>query len=295
MMRPMPGRISSPAFIGRRRQLDALRTAIAALVGDPRRIALVHGEAGIGKTRLLDEFARSIVVEPPGDRPVLMVRGACLDLGGGDLPYAPILDILDDLAGQRRHCWPKAAPCRFFETSSGAPATPIAHSSGRGRTFVAIRDHLVAAAHGSDVVVVVDDLHWADRSTLELLSFLATRLTAARILIVLAYRSDEIPRRHPLRTVLAELERGGVAADIALEPLGRADVRDQLGAILGTSPDIHHLDRIVSLADGNPFHVEELAALDREGGDLPDRCGIRSSLDSSGSMTRPSRSWAGPP
>ena len=142
-------------------------------------------------------------------------------------------------------------------------------SSGRGRIFVAFRDLLVEAAGEADVVVGVDDLHWADRSTLELLKFLSTRLASARVLIVLAYRSDELHRRHPLRPVLAELERGAVTADVSLEPLGSGDVRDQLGAILGAPADARSLERIVTLADGNPFHVEELAALDVDARELP--------------------------
>jgi DNA-binding CsgD family transcriptional regulator/tetratricopeptide (TPR) repeat protein len=142
-------------------------------------------------------------------------------------------------------------------------------SSGRGRVFVAIRDHLRDAARDADVVACVDDLHWADRSTLELLSFLSTRLTGARVLVVLAYRSDEVHRRHPLRPFLAEIGRGPVVADVTLEALERTEIQDQLGAILGTAPDVARLERIVALADGNPFHVEELALLSLEGRELP--------------------------
>ncbi len=224
----MPSRVSSPVLIGRQRQLDALRAAVAGLDGDRRRVVLVHGEAGIGKTRLLDELARSVERDPVGERPVRFLRGACLDLGDGELPYAPILDILDELANAAEVPAEGATTRQLRDQLSGSgDADRI--SSGRGRIFVDIRDQLVAASGGSDVVVVVDDLHWADRSTLELLTFLSSRLSAARILIVLAYRSDEINRRHPLRAVLAELERGGVAAEVSLEPLGRADVRDTVG------------------------------------------------------------------
>jgi DNA-binding CsgD family transcriptional regulator/tetratricopeptide (TPR) repeat protein len=268
MMRSVPGRVSSPAFIGRRVQLDALRGALADLDREPRRVVLVHGEAGIGKTRLLDEFSRSVSEQPVGDRPIRVLRGTCVELGGGELPYAPILDILDALAKDSAIPGESAAIQSLRDELGGAgPSERI--SSGRGRIFVGIRDLLVSAAGTADVIVCIDDLHWADRSTLELLSFLSTRVAAARVLFVFAYRSDEIHRHHPLRPVLAELERGVVAADISLESLGHADVRDQLGAILGAPADGPRFERIVALADGNPFHVEELAVLDLDARALP--------------------------
>ena len=268
MMRFVPGRVSSPAYIGRRTELDALRAAVAGLDHDPRRVVLVQGEAGIGKTRLLDEFSQSIEGQEAAGRPALVLRGGCLDLGDGDLPYAPILDILDALA---RAAGPadEASAIRALRGELGGADDSERVSSGRGRIFVAIRDHLVTAAREADVIVLVDDLHWADRSTLDLLTFLSTRVVGERVLFVLSYRSDDVARGHPLRAVIAEFERDGVVADIALEPLGRTDIRDQLGAILGAAPDARRLDRIVALADGNPFHVEELAALDVEAGALP--------------------------
>jgi DNA-binding CsgD family transcriptional regulator/tetratricopeptide (TPR) repeat protein len=268
MMPTVPSRASSPSFIGRREQLDALRAALAGIDGDRRRVALVHGEAGIGKSRLLDEFSRSVTQDPVGDRPTLMLRGTCIELGGGELPYAPILDILDALASAT-DIPEDVARVRVLRDELGGVGERDPAASGRGRTFVAIRDRLVAAASAADVVVCLDDLHWADRSTLELLAFLAGRVGGGRVLFVLAYRSDEVRRGHPLRGVLAELERGGVAADIPLEPLARTDVREQLSAILGELPDASRFERIVTLADGNPFHVEELAALEADASDLP--------------------------
>jgi DNA-binding CsgD family transcriptional regulator/tetratricopeptide (TPR) repeat protein len=267
MMRSVPGRVSSPAFIGRRAQLDALRAALAGLDADPRRVALVHGEAGIGKTRLLDEFSRSLADDPPGGRPTRVLRGTCLELGSGELPYAPILDILDALATAVADN--NRTAIRALQDALGGAGPGDQVASGRGRTFVAIRDQLVAAAGDGDLVLAIDDVHWADRSTLELLSFVATRLGTSRILIVLAYRSDEIHRHHPLRPVLAELQRGGIAADIAIPPFGARDLQDQLEAIVGSALSPARLERIVALADGNPFHAEELAALDIDARELP--------------------------
>jgi len=268
MMRPVPGRVSSPAFIGRRDQLDALRAALAGIERDPRRVVLVHGEAGIGKTRLLDEFARSATDEPLGGRPTRILRGTCIELGSGELPFAPVLDVLDELAKGSDSPDDSAAAWALRDELGGAGSSE-GTSPVRGRIFVGIRDLLVRTAVDADVIVCIDDLHWADRSTLELLTFLATRLVGSRVLLLLAYRSDEIHRQHLLRPVLAELERGAVAAEVPLAPLGRSEIRDQLAAILGTPPSASRLDRIVTLADGNPFHAEELVALGIDVVDLP--------------------------
>ena len=120
-----------------------------------------------------------------------------------------------------------------------------------------------------DLILVVDDLHWADRSTLELLTFVAPRLGDARVVLVGAYRSDELHRRHPLRPVLIELEHAGSLAHLRLGPLSPEDVAAQLEAITGTALPPASLARIVELADGNPFYVEELAALNPDGTRLP--------------------------
>ena len=116
---------------------------------------------------------------------------------------------------------------------------------------------------------MIDDLHWADQSTLDLLQFLARRLREAHVVIVAAYRSDEIHRRHPLRPVLAELMRGYVRARIELAPLDVDDVVAQIAELRGDTTD-ELARRIADRADGNPFHVEELVALDVGAGALPE-------------------------
>jgi DNA-binding CsgD family transcriptional regulator len=254
----VPGRVSSPAFVGRPTQLDALVRAIHRLDDDPRRVILVHGEAGIGKTRLIAEYARALAEDRPGRRPAILVRGTCLESVGAAIPYAPILDVLEGLGGANPELSDRAAALR--DDLAGAPTSTSAET-GRGRAFMATRELLILAAAETDVVVAIDDLHWADRSTLELIAFLARRVTPARVLLVLIYRSDELHRRHPLVPVLAELERGAVLDSIPLPPLEPDAIREQARAILGVNADPGRVERIVGLADGNPFHAEELLAL----------------------------------
>ena len=133
------------------------------------------------------------------------------------------------------------------------------------RRFGQLRDLLVGSAEAEDLVAVIDDLHWADRSTLDVVSFLAQRLAGSGVLLVLAFRSDELHRRHPLTPVLGELERRSTLDHVRLEPLAPASVTAQVAAILGHLPPGGQASRVVTLADGNPFHVEELLALGSSG------------------------------
>ncbi|HEY6570893.1 MAG TPA: hypothetical protein VIZ22_11400, partial [Candidatus Limnocylindrales bacterium] len=147
---------------------------------------------------------------------------------------------------------------------------------GRSTRLQRLRDVVAASAADADVVAVIDDLHWADRSTLDVVSFLARRLAGSNVVLVLAFRSDELHRRHPLTPVVAELERHATLDHIRLAPLGSDEVRAQIEAIEGQAADPGDVARVVALADGNPFHVEELLALEGSG-PLPDS--LRDVLD----------------
>ncbi len=264
-MAAMPGRAASQAYVGRRAQLDALRQAVIDVGKERGHVVLVGGEAGIGKTRLLDEFEASVSSDSPTGRPVLVVRGTCSELAAGSLPFLPILDLLDGLVASGRAT---DAVSRLHADLAGGGADPSSPGT-RSNTFLGFRDVVVDGAAELDLVLVVDDLHWADRSTLELMTFTAPRLGDARVMLVGAYRSDELHRRHPLRPVLIELEHAGGLAHLRLGPLSPDDVAAQLEAISGMALPASNVARIVELADGNPFYVEELAALDLEGARLP--------------------------
>src|SRR5262245_21912427 len=171
-MEPMARHASSPRLVGRDTEMAALVDAVTRQ-DEERRVVLINGEAGIGKTRLLAELVSRLRTQGDDHGRIEVVRGSCLALSEGELPFAPVLEILDDLDDQPD-----------LETQieqvrielSGGIATRAAGASSRGRLFLQVRDVLVAAAGDTGLVVIVDDLHWADRSTLDLLVFLARRL-----------------------------------------------------------------------------------------------------------------------
>lgn len=267
-------RVSSPTMIGRDAELERLRSAVRAARDAQRCVVLLSGEAGIGKSRLLAEFRRSVEDDPAGGQPLTVLAGGCVDVGG-NLAFLPVLELLDGA----RHLGPAideaADAVRQVLAGSTASATEsdVAPApAARAATFLRIRDLLAGAASERDVVAIIDDLQWADRSTLDVVLFLARRLVGSGVLLILAYRSDDINRRHPLRPVLVDLERHGLLDHIRLESLTAAQVRAQISAISGAEPDRARIDRVVRLADGNPFHVEELLSLD-DGGQLPPSLG----------------------
>ena len=117
------------------------------------------------------------------------------------------------------------------------------------------------AARGEDrLLVTIEDLHWADRSTRAFLAYLARALCRERVLVVATYRPDELHRRHPLRPLLAELERDARARRVELRPLTRDELAEQLTDILGAAPARRLVDRLLARSEGNPLFAEELLA-----------------------------------
>jgi DNA-binding CsgD family transcriptional regulator/tetratricopeptide (TPR) repeat protein/type II secretory pathway predicted ATPase ExeA len=264
-MAGMGRRTRSPRLVGRDADLAVLLDAIAAVDSD-RPVVLITGEAGIGKTRLLSELADRLTSQSDDTtRPsISVVRGSCLRLADGELRFAQIIEILDGL----RVRGTDAAIDGLRDRLTGAGPDGPASTAARTLRFIEINDALAAAAGDRPMAILIDDLHWADQSTLDLLLFLARRLRGSRLVLVLAYRSDELHRRHPLRPVIAELARGYARESIELGPLAREAVSLQIEELGGSAdPEIVHA--IVDRADGNPFYVEELVALEPGARGLP--------------------------
>ena len=258
----MPGRAASKTYVGRRAELEALRQAVVDTGRQRAHVVLVGGEAGIGKTRLLDEFEASLSSMPPAGRPVLVVRGTCSELAAGSLPFLPILDLLDGLAASDGAAGAVARLRADMAGSGGDAASPGTRSSA----FLGFRNAVV----GVDPTRRISSLSSMTSTgqtgpPLKLLTFVAPRLGEARVTLVGAYRSDELHRRHPLLPALSSSSAPGASRISALEPLEPDEVALQLEGITGASLPPTHLARIVELADGNPFYVEQLAVLDLEG------------------------------
>ncbi|WP_091103977.1 LuxR family transcriptional regulator [Nonomuraea pusilla] len=243
-------------LVGRSAELARLARVLQSAAEGTAGVALVGGDAGIGKTRLVSE----LVAEARGRGFHVMV-GQCAELGDA-LPYLPLADAL------------RGADPAVCAAASGRPllgqllpGTESAPSTGltQQRLFGSL---LGLLAEVQPVLFVIEDLHWADRSTRDLLVFLSRMVQSEQVCVVGTYRTDDLHRRHPLRSVLAELKRLPTVTGVELGPLGTGEMSDYV-ASLG-EVGARELGLIVSRADGNPFYAEELFAALAEGDTLPD-------------------------
>ena len=231
---------------------------------------LVAGEAGIGKTRLVTE-----ALNHAAGLGVVALIGGCLDVGEGVLAYAPMVEALRPLAGL-------LGPAELERVLGGARdelarlvpelgPRDAAEPDGRlepWRLFELLLRMLHRIAERTPVLLVVEDLHWADQSTRDLLGFLVRNLRAG-VALVLTCRSDELRPGHPLRPFLAELNRGGRAERLDLGRLGGRELAELIAGILGEPPSPGLAGEILARSEGNPFFAEELLAARREGTRLP--------------------------
>jgi DNA-binding CsgD family transcriptional regulator len=264
-------RVSSSRLIGRAAELAELEAALAEAADERPSIAIVAGESGVGKSRLLAELQ-----ERARESGALVLTGDCVDLGESELPYVPLVAALRPLArtGDPALTDPVRAAVAPLMPSLGAALEPGERGDEGGaqaRLFEGLLALLDGLGEQRPVVLVVEDLHWADRSTRSALAFLARSLIAERVLVVGTYRPDELHRRHPLRTLLAELERVPHARRIALTPFTHDELTDQLSDILGAAPDAELQERLWTRSGGNPLFTEELLAAGVDGlGAAPD-------------------------
>jgi DNA-binding CsgD family transcriptional regulator/tetratricopeptide (TPR) repeat protein len=265
-------RVSSPLFIGRQAELGMLTDAVVRASAGDATVVLVGGEAGIGKTRLMDEVGAR--ADSAG---TLVLQGGCVSLGdGGGLPFAPFVEALRRLpatlaAGRFGHVDIEAlrTPATVelgrlmpeFGTPVGADGDGFARPEWiQARIFEGLLALLRDLAERATVLCILEDLHWADASTRDLVAFLARNVRAEHLVVVGTYRTDELHRRHPLRPWLAEMDRLPRVRRIDLSRFGRTELGEQMGAILGGAPESELVDAIERRAEGNPFFVEELLA-----------------------------------
>jgi predicted ATPase/DNA-binding CsgD family transcriptional regulator len=277
MLEGMAARPVSPVFIGRREQLADLTAAYATVRhGEPVAV-LLGGEAGIGKSRLAAEFDGQARAE--GGR---VLAGGCLELGVDGLPFAPFTAVLRELmreagaagvvemlggrAGEVARLLPELGA---VDPEPGEPAGAAAYpGEGRGRLFEQMLTLLEQLSERGPVVLLIEDLHWADRSTRDLLSFLVSNQRALPgVLIIGTFRSDELHRTHPLRPLLAELGRLAWVQRVDLPRLTRRETAELLEAVLGAEPEPARVDCVFARSEGNPLFVEELVSCDD---DLPE-------------------------
>ena len=268
----MVDRVICPVLVRRDEELAVLEDALlSAHRGDSRFVA-VTGDAGIGKTRLTMELAAS--ARKLGSA---VLWGACSE-AELSLPYLPFVEAIgnhlasEDVGALGARLGPAARELAqlFPQLSDGAPPEPGQDpAQARLRLFEAVVALLSAISSGQTLLLVVDDIHWADASTRELLDHLTRRLAAMRALLVVTYRGDELHRRHPLTPVVQSWRRAGIAETVRLEPLPPAGVAEIIGAVFDTpeiGDDFRNLmhDR----SEGNPFVLEEMLKEAIERGDI---------------------------
>ena len=258
---------SEAPLVGRAEEFGRLTAALdRAREGRPAAV-LLAGDAGVGKTRLLTELTRWA-----RDSSTTVLVGHCVDLGVAGLPYLPFAEALGDVADRARPALARLLPRPGSTTALEAvPASRTEGDFGQLQLFDAVAGLLADLAADAPVLLAIEDLHWADQSTRDLLSFLLTRMRSERVAIVASYRTDDLHRRHPLRPLLAELVRLPVVERVDLAPFTPAELRDYLRALHGSPVPEVAVRRILDRSEGNAFFAEELlaASLDRGTTALP--------------------------
>jgi predicted ATPase len=235
--------MSSPELIGRAAELSSLAVALDDVRARQGRVVLVEGDAGLGKTRLVEHFTSTA-------SGVQVLAGGGIPLAA-DVPYAPMIEVFRALAA----LYPPASDGLLPPDRQAGAGPP-----GPARLLSLAAEALRAVAEQVPVVVVVEDLHWADASTLDLVSYLARVLRRDRVVLLATVRAEELDPARPVAELVAELVRAPHAERLVLRPLDRAEVAAQLRAITGVAPPAAMVDQMVARAAGNPFFTEELLA-----------------------------------
>jgi DNA-binding CsgD family transcriptional regulator/tetratricopeptide (TPR) repeat protein len=261
---------ANPPFVGRTSELARLLELQQGAVEGAPGFALIGGESGVGKSRLMSEFAARAA-----DAGARVLTGDCIDLGDVELPYSPLVGALRDVERDQlvellgrgvRELAPLLPQLEADEHASGPT------SLAQGRLFELLLALLGGLGAEQPLALIVEDAHWADPSTRDFLSFLIRNRRRERLLVAVTYRTDELHRRHPLRSFLAEADRSRTVARLALERLTRDELAELLAGLLGRTPAPQLVDELFRRAEGNPFYTEELIAAGGDGGDgrLPD-------------------------
>jgi DNA-binding CsgD family transcriptional regulator len=267
----MPARISSRRLVERRAELAALERALErAGEGDPT-VTLVIGEAGIGKSRLL----REAELHARAQR-MAVLRGECLRLDGGELPFAPLAALLRDAPPERLEAaLAELGPEVRAELERAFPhlgaALPVGGGSApdrfaQARLFEAIVLLLGALGRGAPILVVLEDVHWIDRSTREFVRFLVRGVRRERVAVAISFRTGELGATDPVREMLAELQYHERVTLLELAPLDREGIAAQLEGILGSAPDAALAAELHERCGGNPLFAEELLSAHRDPG-----------------------------
>lgn len=255
---PGSRQVLCPEVVGRDRELAALEGYLADVRAGRGRTVLLAGEAGLGKSALLRRFSDAVRTEG-----IRLLTGECTEIEARR-PFGPFIDALIS-AG---------IPLPDELGQGGPGAQPVAETE-RYRVHAAFAERLARASEAGPVAVTIEDLHWGDEATFELVPYLARKLRDRPVLLLATYRSDELHRTHPFNHVLAELTRGRLAEEVRLRSLTTAELADMIRLTMGLSraPTREFVDALYARTEGNPFFVEEILRALVERGDLEYREG----------------------
>src|SRR5215472_16562149 len=274
ILEDMSARLRSSVLVGRAEHLATLDAALGRVRTGGSSTLLIGGEAGIGKSRLVSEFAAGA-----GAAGARVLAGGCLDLGADGLPFAPFAAVLRELvrglgADGVAALLPAHATREFARLlpEFGEADREADPAVARARLFEQMLTLLEHLSEAGPVVLIIEDAHWADPSTRDLMAFLiGSQQVLDGVLIVVTYRSDELHRTHPLRPLLAELGRLSWVERMELPRLGRLQADELVAHITGREPERWLADEIYLRGEGNPLFVEELLCCDgRMTAELPE-------------------------
>ena len=246
-------------LVGRDGELTVLQDAMRA-ASERAAVVLICGEAGIGKSRLAEAFADQ--ARRDGQ---LVLEGGCISLSGESIPYAPVAEVV-----------------RQIRRRAGALGTLSEHAIGEIEALLQLREdrlprnradlfermlRLLELIRPADSVLmlVLEDVHWADEGTIDVIGFLARNLAAGSLLLM-TYRGEEVEPASPLRMLLRRLRSQPGARYVELPPLSGAQLTQLAAARLGREPSPAEVERLSTRSEGNPFFAEELLAAGEYGG-----------------------------
>src|SRR6266508_3779213 len=268
-------RIASATMVGRVAELAALDEALEAAAQGHTTTVLIGGDAGVGKTRLLEKWN-----ERARERGARVATGTCLDLGETGPAYTAVVEALrelldgldpseeETLVGPDRTVLSRVVP----ELANHAdPATAIQQLPrlAQTRLFDRLVDVLHRAAFQAPVVLELEDIHWADPSSRAFLLYLAQVSREAKLLVIGTYRPEEAESDRAFRSTLGQLLRRPRVTTVPVAPFNRDELREQLSGIFGAPPSMAVLTAIHARSEGNALFAEELAAARNPGADLP--------------------------
>jgi len=251
-------RVSAGRMVGRDDELGRLLTLLDDAEAGRSVVALVSGDAGVGKSRLISE-----VTKLAAGRGFTVLSGQCAELGDS-VPYLPLADALrgaSQSSGVRDALSSRPALSRLLpEAGDGRQADEDRSGLARQQMFGGVLGLLAELAAAAPVLLVLEDLHWADASTRDLVTFLSRMLHRERVALIGSYRTDDLHRRHPLRPVVAELVRLPSVIAVDLAPLDPSALAEHLTATAAGRLGATELNDIVARAEGNAYYAEELLA-----------------------------------